>query len=639
MKHLENEMHRTGWTSFWPIAMALSLLCVLGPVASACQGSGTVVAPPEILSVEVESTHVTPGLTISMEVEAGAVGLLSYSWSAVVEGAAESPAGEFTEPLSYLTTWTAPYDEGTVLITIAVSGGGGITTMTLPVLVGPGIDGDEDGHAVGAGDCNDSDESIYPGAPELQDGIDNDCDGLVDEGAEDVDDDGDGMSDVQGDCDDDDPNVYPGASEVLNNQDDNCDGVVDENTAASDDDGDGFSEEEGDCNDGNSTIHPAALELLDSVDNDCDGVIDENTVGSDDDGDGYSELEGDCDDGNADSWPGAEELSDGDDNDCNGQIDDGAFITDDDGDGYTDLANDCDDTNPYTYPGAPEYEDDQDNDCDGAIDENMNTSDNDGDGFSEAEGDCNDANVLIYPGAIELDDGIDNDCDGLGYSSPPVAVGSVVGDALACAPVTVSAANSYDPDGDTLDFSWFFTTTPPISQITDVDIVGATSMEAAFVPDSEGYWALALQVEDGSAVSPPVTVGFTVAPVEHNNPPVAAFTQANLSDFSAASCTPSSGGCSCTPCNASYTVDATASSDPDGEPLWYDFSASKLGGDGAPPSITDNGDGTAELTFSMGVACAPDTSNGFYEVEVQVHDCSGATSSSTLQINYTCTGS
>ena len=632
-------MQRSRLNSFWASAIAVALLCVLGPLVSACQGSSTVVAPPEILSLEVESTHVTPGLTISMAVEAGAVGLLSYSWSAAIEGEPDRAAGEFTEPLSYITTWTAPYEEGTVLFTIAVSAGGSTTTMTLPILVGPGLDNDEDGHAVGAGDCDDWDATIFPGAPELQDGIDNDCDGLVDEGAEDVDDDGDGMSDVQGDCDDDDADVYPGAIEVLNNRDDNCNGVVDENTDASDDDGDGFSEEDGDCNDANATIHPAALELLDSVDNDCDGVLDENTVGSDDDGDGYSELQGDCDDGNVETWPGAEELSDGEDNDCNGQIDDGAFITDDDGDGFTDLANDCDDTNPYTYPGAPEYEDDQDNDCDGLIDESMNTTDNDGDGMSEAQGDCNDANSLIYPGALELDDGIDNDCDGLGYSNPPVAIGSVIGGSVACSPVTVSAENSYDPDGDTLDFNWFFTTTPPISQVTDADLVGGTSMEAAFIPDSEGYWALALQVEDGSAASSPVTVGFTVAAVEHNNAPVAAFTDGNISDLTAASCTPSSGGCSCTPCNPTYTIDATASSDPDGEALWYDFSASKLSGDGAPPSIVDNGDGTAELSFSMGVACAPDTSNGFYEVEVQVHDCSGATSTAALQINYTCSGS
>ncbi len=46
-------------------------------------------------------------------------------------------------------------------------------------------DADGDGYTVEAGDCNDNDASIYPGAPEVCDGLDNDCDGAVDEGCPD----------------------------------------------------------------------------------------------------------------------------------------------------------------------------------------------------------------------------------------------------------------------------------------------------------------------------------------------------------------------------------------------------------------------------------------------------------------------
>ncbi|HCP45937.1 MAG TPA: hypothetical protein DIU15_07845, partial [Deltaproteobacteria bacterium] len=94
----------------------------------------------------------------------------------------------------------------------------------------------------------------------------------------------------------------------------------------------------------------------------------------------------------------------------------------------------------------------------------------------------------------------------------------------------------------------------------------------------------------------------------------------------------------CDACEPSYTLDATASQDADNDPIWFSWSAEKLSGDGTTPSIVDNGNGTATVDFSMTTACAPDSSTGFYQVEVEVHDCNGATDSSVLQINYTCTG-
>lgn len=84
------------------------------------------------------------------------------------------------------------------------------------------IDIDNDGYSVAEGDCNDNDASIYPGAPEIFDGKDNDCSGIVDEG---FDFDHDGYATVTGDCNDHDPSIFPGAPEICGDGiDQDCDG-------------------------------------------------------------------------------------------------------------------------------------------------------------------------------------------------------------------------------------------------------------------------------------------------------------------------------------------------------------------------------------------------------------------------------
>lgn len=342
------------------------------------------------------------------------------------------------------------------------------------------------GYVSNSEDCDDGNVNVYPGAVEICNTIDDDCDGDIDEGVLNTyyaDADGDGYGNPAitqmacttppgyvsngDDCDDTNPNVNPGARELCNEIDDDCDGQMDEDVQTiyyADLDNDGYGDPANtildcrppagyvdnamDCDDTDPNVNPSITETCNLIDDDCDGDIDEGvqlTFYADTDGDGfgsptstilactappgYTGNNDDCDDANAAVNPSATEVCNEVDDDCDGVVDEGVqllFYLDQDGDGYgnpmiTILAcsapqgyssnnDDCEDTNANIHPGAQELCNSLDDNCNGQIDEDF---DLDGDGYGPCNGDCNDLNPSIHPGAPELCNNLDDDCDGL----------------------------------------------------------------------------------------------------------------------------------------------------------------------------------------------------------------------------------
>ena len=355
------------------------------------------------------------------------------------------------------------------------------------------------GYVANSLDCNDLNPATNPGAFEICDDEDNDCDTSIDEGVGlswYADADGDGYGNVnstvsacsapQGytanatDCDDTSPATSPSAYEICDGIDNNCDGSIDEagalnpGTFYADTDGDGYGNaamiatacnappgyvaDATDCDDNSTSISPGAAEICNGLDDDCDGTVDgANAADSslwfvDLDGDGFGNAattqtactaptgfvsnDTDCNDLNSAISPAGTEVCDSsnDDEDCDGTADNndpqGAagttlFYPDNDGDGYGDASepgtafcdapstltadnSDCDDspTGAGVNPLATEvYYDGIDSNCDNASD-----YDADSDGFDSnlyAGTDCDDNDPLSTTTAT------DADCDGV----------------------------------------------------------------------------------------------------------------------------------------------------------------------------------------------------------------------------------
>jgi hypothetical protein len=329
----------------------------------------------------------------------------------------------------------------TTLVLLSLSGG----CLSSGSAGSPDVDGDGFN---APSDCDDRDADVHPGADEVCDGIDNDCDTVTDVDAPSgvfwADADGDGYGGTAGeyscqegdgfvedtsDCDDGDGDVHPGAVETCNSQDDDCDGERDEDAGLvwyQDEDGDGWGvesdtvtaciapdsyvDDSGDCDDSDDHVNPDANELCgDHVDNDCDKLVDaEDTdveiatwyLDADLDGwgsdkttvqdcsapFGYVSVGGDCDDGVQVINPEALEVCDGDDNDCDDLTDESDAV--DASLWYFDGDNDG-----YGIPGT------------------TTTACEEPSHYAATDDDCDDASFASHPGATEICDDEDNDCD------------------------------------------------------------------------------------------------------------------------------------------------------------------------------------------------------------------------------------
>jgi hypothetical protein len=490
------------------------------------------------------------------------------------------------------------------------------------------MDADGDGFTVCSGnDCNDAQAEVYLGRPELCDGLDNNCNGNVDEG---LDGDGDGYLLCTGDCADDDPTLNPGMAEICDGIDNDCDAAVDEGF---DNDADGYTPCQGDCEDWEASVFPGQVEICDTWDTDCDGVlpVDEADV----DGDGMAECAGDCDDEDAVRFPGNVEACDGIDNDCDGVVP--ADEPDEDADGFRICEGDCDDADPFLWPGATEMCDGVDNDCDGVVP--ANEVDADGDGWMICAGDCGDINPAAYPGAEEIIDGADNNCDGFFDNFPPVAEADATPQPFyICDVLTLDASGSSSPapTGAITGWLWEVQASPAASTIDTSSIADPTAEITEVTPDVMGWYAFGLEVTDDIGATASDGVILEVGPPPDDQPPVADVGP-DLVFVDTVVCTADAyGNYVCPDCpTASATLDGTASTDLEGDPINYLWTVLSGTGTPTPPDAA-----TATLSLAGATAAFGVPTTTTWEVElVTSGTCDALSSSDTLTITYECTGS
>ena len=309
------------------------------------------------------------------------------------------------------------------------------------------------GYVLNNTDCNDNDFNVNPGVVDICNGLDDNCNSLIDEGStntyyRDFDADGYGMASSgttvacsapsgyvsnNTDCNDGNASMYPGATEIIGDGiDQNCNGME---VCFVDVDNDGYrpnstatvnssdmdcfdvgeavaSDPVGDCNDNDFSVNPGAVDICNGLDDNCNSLVDEgstNTYYRDYDNDGFGMASSgtiqactapagyvanntDCNDGDAAIHPAATEICDGAnvDENCNG------------------LADDAD----ASAINTAVFYLDADGDSFGLTSNSITKCDPVGSYSVTVAGDCDDTNPNINPNILEINNGIDDNCDG-----------------------------------------------------------------------------------------------------------------------------------------------------------------------------------------------------------------------------------
>jgi hypothetical protein len=166
---------------------------------------------------------------------------------------------------------TCAVSSATTTVTFTATDQQGLTsscTATVTIV----LDQDGDGF-VCASDCDDTRANVHPGATEVCDGLDNDCNGTVDGFATAC---GVGACASMGICSAGVDSCAPGVpkAETCNGIDDDCDGVIDGFPTTC---GAGACASTGVCNAGSDSCAPGSpgVETCNGIDDDCDGTVDE----------------------------------------------------------------------------------------------------------------------------------------------------------------------------------------------------------------------------------------------------------------------------------------------------------------------------------------------------------------------------